>query len=621
MWQKIVVLCLVLGLLVACGAEPTTQTVTTEPPTAVSSPTAPPPATATARPTVEPTAAPTQPPTAVPTLPPTAVPTISATAVPTITIPTMTPTAEPETAVSFEGISFTYDTLASEATTAHIPAAIWDPNNNLGDTLPDHYSFQLLNYPHRNSFHTPHIEIYDLHNDLANSLMQLLQERPAAPANTLPFYPHPNAGQPLRETRIHYLDFVNGSGVAYLTYHTQAIDLINNEGLFYTFQGITHDGKRYISAIFPVAQADLPAKMDYDTFDVVAFDAIKETYYNDIHTMLDSADDSTFTPPITSLDALIQTLEIEIVSEPVTQLTVDDPVAGGLLQTPPMIIHGRAANDANPVAVQLMAGGLVLAAGQTTPSNGNWWLTAEMAFTYRGPAQLLVNSGSESVTVPVTVLPSALAGGPAVGLSLPYFGETAVSDAPLYVDGWVRNPSNNSVTIGLLVDGCTSFVTQRTTPITPSAFSNDATLWQWAGALHVPAMAATNDSCVVAYMGNWGEGNLNATALKIPIQANTNPTASRIDLSRERPFNAGQTTTMRGTAVNAEEITVVLVRSNDGQVIAQGSTPVDEAGFWELSLPVPSNATEGYVQARIYISKTKEGTDDALLLVEGYIGP
>lgn len=36
MWQKIVALCLVLGLLVACGVEPTAQTATIEPLTAVS---------------------------------------------------------------------------------------------------------------------------------------------------------------------------------------------------------------------------------------------------------------------------------------------------------------------------------------------------------------------------------------------------------------------------------------------------------------------------------------------------------------------------------------------------------------------------------------------------------
>lgn len=45
----------------------------------------------------------------------------------------------------------------------------------------------------------------------------------------------------------------------YLTQNAQAVMPINNKNLFYTFQGLTSDGKYYVAAVMPLNYPGLPA--------------------------------------------------------------------------------------------------------------------------------------------------------------------------------------------------------------------------------------------------------------------------------------------------------------------------------------------------------------------------
>jgi hypothetical protein len=123
----------------------------------------------------------------------------------------------------------------------------------------------------------------------------------------LPFLPIWNAAQ-IMQAHMRYIDFQNGSGVRYLAQYGQAAWPINNKDIFYTFQGLTHDGQTYISAIFPVSNPILP-----EAESVVVDDAFYnnfESYVQDIETQLDAQPDSSFTPSLSLLDQLIHTLVI-----------------------------------------------------------------------------------------------------------------------------------------------------------------------------------------------------------------------------------------------------------------------------------------------------------------------
>ena len=59
-----------------------------------------------------------------------------------------------------------------------------------------------------------------------------------------------------------YLKFENGSGVRYLTMYGQGFAPINNHDLFYSFQGLTADGRYWVSVIMPVNHPSLQATYD-----------------------------------------------------------------------------------------------------------------------------------------------------------------------------------------------------------------------------------------------------------------------------------------------------------------------------------------------------------------------
>ncbi|SMB81537.1 hypothetical protein [Deinococcus hopiensis] len=91
------------------------------------------------------------------------------------------------------------------------------------------------------------------------SLKALLAERPAPKAirGELPFLPLPFAGQVLNAA-VKYLDFPGGRGVRYLVAYSQDASPLSRERVFYTFQGLTNDGKHYVSLQYPVSLKELP---------------------------------------------------------------------------------------------------------------------------------------------------------------------------------------------------------------------------------------------------------------------------------------------------------------------------------------------------------------------------
>ncbi len=157
-----------------------------------------------------------------------------------------------------------------------------------------------------------YIELYPGAATQIGALQTLLTTRPPLPIGNprpaLPFLPPFNAAQML-VTQARYLDFGSGSGIRYLTQYGQAILPINNQGLFYTYQGLSADGQTYIAAILPVAHPLLPA--DGNTPPGGSWDAFYnqyETYLQETAQALDIQPPEAFIPNLTLLDAMIASL-------------------------------------------------------------------------------------------------------------------------------------------------------------------------------------------------------------------------------------------------------------------------------------------------------------------------
>jgi hypothetical protein len=130
----------------------------------------------------------------------------------------------------------------------------------------------------------------------------------------LPFLPNPMAGQQFYASAIP-ISFQNGKGIRYLTQYVQDISPVTNDGLIYTFQGLTNDGQIYISFTMPVSHPDLSADWDdfFNTYEVT-YETFSDNYQDYLTLeidMLHESDDELFTPSLKVLDNIVMSLSIE----------------------------------------------------------------------------------------------------------------------------------------------------------------------------------------------------------------------------------------------------------------------------------------------------------------------
>lgn len=217
--------------------------------------------------------------------------------------------------VNFEGVQFTYEpSLAAGVTTRIVPA-----EEDLGGIIPEHLEIVFDNYAWEGSMHTPTIYVFSVDsyrsaneyvNPIIDELMTTLEQKQPQ-SEHLPFLPMWNAGQ-MFYANLEYVDFQNGSGIRFLSQYGQAIYPINNNGLFYTFQGLTNDGAWYVAAVLPVANPGLsPDGNDPPGGDWEAFDQNFEAHLSQVTTFLQAQPPRSFTPDLDLLDELVRSLQVK----------------------------------------------------------------------------------------------------------------------------------------------------------------------------------------------------------------------------------------------------------------------------------------------------------------------
>jgi hypothetical protein len=105
--------------------------------------------------------------------------------------------------------------------------------------------------------------------------------------------------------------------VRFLTQYDQYPAPINNHDLFYHFQGFSADGNYYIVAILPVTAPALAETSDPGSAipsggiaypDINSSNPDFQSYYASITDLLNGTSPEAFTPPLSQLDALIQSM-------------------------------------------------------------------------------------------------------------------------------------------------------------------------------------------------------------------------------------------------------------------------------------------------------------------------
>lgn len=234
-------------------------------------------------------------------------------------VDTAAPTEAPaeETGQGAPAVTIDLNGVAQDFTSQVIEAVPASADHPWWEAMPQYMQLTLQGYPISGHLMQAQIYVYPVEdlgvNEVAGqvpeSLQALLQSQQAG--DLIPYLPPYNAAQ-VMHAQVGYLDFKNGSGVRYLTQFDQAVLPINNYELHYTFQGLTSDGKYYVAAVLPVNLPGLPADGNVDLDNPPAnFVEDFPAYLAGTVDMLNGQPASAFTPDLSTLDAMMGSLEIK----------------------------------------------------------------------------------------------------------------------------------------------------------------------------------------------------------------------------------------------------------------------------------------------------------------------
>jgi hypothetical protein len=234
---------------------------------------------------------------------------------------TSTPTQTSGTPISFENVSFFIpEGLASGANPESVPA-IGEGSGAPWETAPAHVKIALISYQLQGKFHEAAMYIYPADeyeqvNPNAAEQIDRIQKILAGSTmlkETLPTIPWFNA-EPLIAAHIQMIPFQSGRGIRWLTQYAQYFAPINNNELFYHFEGLTRDNKYYIIAVLPVTASILPedekpdAPIPQGGVPIPTDIGVNNIYYISITERLNSLALDAYTPSLSRLDTLIQSI-------------------------------------------------------------------------------------------------------------------------------------------------------------------------------------------------------------------------------------------------------------------------------------------------------------------------
>jgi hypothetical protein len=465
--------------------------------------------------------------------------------------------------------------------------------------------FTFEGYPLEETFHTPRLAIYPARTyaglnlaarEQITALNALLDGSPEAldDQESLPFMPLFNAAQ-VFHSQAEWVEFENGRGVRYLTFYSQAILTINNQELFYTFQGMTDDREHYISLVLPVSTAVLPnTQPNLTPEEWEALSDEYEEYLAETVAELNALGPDDFLPTLSALDQLVQSLEINIpAARPINVLAMETPVRQGqYLAGETVAAMGGAPLNAGEVALAVWVGPNIVAEAVAAVDTltGLWEAELPLPANMAGPARVIAQTATETVTHPITLYPESAEEGsrlPRITIYQPFQGETWVAGRVNFVNGTVQNPVGERVTIAVLVDDCTRLVAQQSFTVPRG---------DWLGQLILPA-EELGPACLTAYTGPYGAtGAAEGYEWLVPLLlvSADDPLAPRVRVVEPTTQpQRGVVWTLFGTAVNPPNNNVtVRIADVNGNELFQQVAAVDTFGYWEVDVTLPTSAPD-----------------------------
>jgi len=195
-----------------------------------------------------------------------------------------------------------------------------DPNEGWSEfSLPARRMVNFSGYIIQDHFHTPVIYVYAFDKLIqggtfgatnAATLQGLLidPELDLQAEGSLPFLPPFNAAQVFHvlEQR---LDSVYNSGIRYLTMYSQGIMGVTNYEIFYTYQGISADGRYYIAAVLPIHSSLLSdTQLSNEEMENIIYEYPQ--YVESIAELIRTENGGILTPSLEALDAMMMSFRV-----------------------------------------------------------------------------------------------------------------------------------------------------------------------------------------------------------------------------------------------------------------------------------------------------------------------
>ncbi|MGD0750643.1 MAG: hypothetical protein ABSA23_04465 [Anaerolineales bacterium] len=243
-------------------------------------------------------------------------PTVTLPAQPTPIKPTVTLLPQPQTNVTCNNLSFYLNKLvAFNYTCATVPQQL------VGIGAHPQYTQVTLTTYQTGSSVSPQIDVFSVQSynadfppngisDFQSTLQALIDG--GTPGNTLPFL-NPHESAQIFYAQYKVLHVPSGNGIRYLTQFAQNYAVITNNAMFYTYQGLTSDGKYVITALLPVSNPILPNSGDTypggETWQ--QFSDNFNTYIANTKSHLDAQPSAIFSPSLALLDDLVNSIQIQ----------------------------------------------------------------------------------------------------------------------------------------------------------------------------------------------------------------------------------------------------------------------------------------------------------------------
>ena len=240
--------------------------------------------------------------------------------------PIVQPSTVTNTLVTFGRLSLEIPSSVATGASGSEIASVTDEDRAEWEKTPGHLQVSLNDYyVLQEKFHQPQIYVYPALEyaqlvpaafESMHRLRNVMHTPDAVSVDQLPAVPFFNAAQ-MFASNVQTLSFQNGNGIRFVTEYAQGFVSINNQHLFYHFQGFTEDGNYYIVAILPITSPmlaetdalDAPLPAGGIPFpDLASADPDLRGYFAAVTTLLDAQTSESFSPALSQLDALIQSM-------------------------------------------------------------------------------------------------------------------------------------------------------------------------------------------------------------------------------------------------------------------------------------------------------------------------